>query len=152
LEVGRAGDGHSLRDRFLIDECLSGSLVAAAKARGYDAEYVPFIGKGGWQDWNLIPYAIANDYIAVTLNRRDFLKQHARLEMHPGLVILIPQAPNNQGDHQIALFEKALEAFAVMNDDLVNKVMEVLADGSVHVRDWNAGEHDIGHISNPDWP
>lgn len=49
-----------MRDRFLIDECLNGSLVAAAKARGYDAEYVPFIGKGGWQDWNLVPYAIAN--------------------------------------------------------------------------------------------
>ena len=58
-----------MKDRFLIDECLSGSLVAAAKARGYHAEYVPFIGKGGWQDWNLIPYAIANDYIAVTMNR-----------------------------------------------------------------------------------
>jgi hypothetical protein len=59
--------------------------------------------------------------------------------------------PNNQADHQIALFEKAPEAFAVMNDDLVNKVMEVLADGSVHVREWNADDHDIGHISNPDW-
>jgi hypothetical protein len=54
LEVGRAGGGHSSRDRFLIDECLSGS-PAAAKARGYDAEYVPLIGKGGWQDWNPIP-------------------------------------------------------------------------------------------------
>jgi hypothetical protein len=39
-----------------------------------------------------------------------------------------------------------------MNDDLVNKVMEVLADGSVHVREWNAGEHDIGHIGKPNWP
>jgi hypothetical protein len=82
---------------------------------------VPFIGKSGWQDWNLIPYAIANDYIAVTLNRRDFLKQHAKLEMHPGLVILIPLAPNNQGDHQIALFERALEIFAAMNDGLVTR-------------------------------
>jgi predicted nuclease of predicted toxin-antitoxin system len=141
-----------LKDRFLIDECLSASLVAAAKARGYDAEYVPFIGKGRWQDWNLIPYAIANDYVAVTLNRRDFLKQHARLEMHPGLVILIPQAPDNQAEHQVALFEKALEAFAARNDDLTNKVMEVLADGSVHVREWTADDHDIGHIGSPDWP
>jgi uncharacterized protein (DUF433 family) len=24
--------------------------------------------------------------------------------------------------------------------------------GSVHVREWNAGEHDIGHISNPSRP
>lgn len=39
-------------DRFLIDECLSGELVAAAKARGYAAAYVPHLGKAGWQDWN----------------------------------------------------------------------------------------------------
>ncbi|MEA2817853.1 MAG: hypothetical protein QOI93_5723, partial [Rhodospirillaceae bacterium] len=95
------------------------------------------------------PYAVANDYIVVTLNRRDFLKQHAAIEVHPGLVILIPQAPENRGQHQAGLFEKALDAYAAMNDDLVNKVMEVRADGSVHVREWNADDHDIGHINNP---
>ena len=140
-----------MRDRFLIDECLSGELIATAKARGYEADYVPHIGKGGWQDWNLIPFAVANDYIVVTLNRRDFLKQHANLDVHPGLVILIPQAPSDKRPHQAALFERALDTFATMNDDLVNKVMEVLHDGSVHVRDWNADEHDIGHIGNPKW-
>jgi predicted nuclease of predicted toxin-antitoxin system len=139
-------------DRFLIDECLNADLVALAKARGYDADYVPHIGKAGWQDWNLVPFAVDNDYIVVTLNRRDFLKQHATIEIHPGLVILIPQAPNNRGPHHAALFEKALDAYAAMNDDLVNKVMEVRADGSVHVRDWNADDHDIGHINNPTWP
>lgn len=138
-------------NRFLIDECLSADLVATAKARGYDADYVPHIGKAGWQDWNLVPYAVDNDYIVVTLNRRDFLKQHAAIEVHPGLVILIPQAPDNRGQHQAGLFEKALDAYAAMNDELVNKVMEVRADGSVHVREWNADEHDIGHINNPKW-
>ncbi len=140
-----------MRDRFLIDECLSGDLVASAKARGYEADYVPHIGKGGWQDWNLVPFAVENDYIVVTLNRRDFLKQHAALDVHPGLVILIPQAPRDKRSHQTDLFERALEAFAAMNDDLVNKVMEVLEDGSVRIRDWNADEHDIGHINNPKW-
>ena len=77
-------------DRFLIDECLTGELVAVAKARGYSAAYVPHIGKGGWQDWNLVPFAVENDYIIVTVNRRDFLKQHAKFDVHPGLVILIP--------------------------------------------------------------
>jgi predicted nuclease of predicted toxin-antitoxin system len=121
-------------DRFLIDECLSADLVATAKARGYDADYVTHIGKAGRQDWNLVPYAVANDYIVVMLNRRDFLKQHAAIEVHPGFVILIPQAPENRGQHQAGLFEKALDAYVTMSDDLVNKVMEVRADGSVHVR------------------
>jgi hypothetical protein len=39
-----------------------------------------------------------------------------------------------------------------MNAGLVNKIMEVHADGSVHVRAWDADEHDIGHINNPKWP
>lgn len=136
-------------DRFLIDECLSGELVAAAKARGYDAAYVPHLGKAGWQDWNLVPFAVDNDYIIVTLNRRDFLRLHAGLELHPGLVILIAQAPDNRGPHQAELFAKALDAYAAMNTDLVNKVMEVHADGNVHIRDWNAADHDAGHIDNP---
>src|SRR5689334_873484 len=51
---------------------------------------------------------------------------------------------------QTKLFEMALEAFA-MNDDLTNKVTEVLDDGSVHIRSWDADEHDLGHISKPKW-
>jgi hypothetical protein len=96
-------------------------------------------------------FAVAHDYIIVTLNRRDFLKQNARLDIHPGLVILIPQEPNHLGEHQVKLFERALEVFATLNDDLVNRVTEVLADGSVHVRQWSAEEHDIAHISHPGW-
>ncbi|WP_291866928.1 DUF5615 family PIN-like protein [Bradyrhizobium sp.] len=98
-----------MKDRFLIDECLSGDLVATAKARGHEADYVPHIGKGGWQDWNLVPFAVENDYIIVTLNRRDFLKQHANLAVHPGLVILMPQAPRDLRLHQAGLFERALD-------------------------------------------
>jgi hypothetical protein len=152
VEVGGRAGTPSLKDRFLIDECLSGDLVATAKARGHEADYVPHIGKGGWQDWNLVPFAVENDYIVVTLNRRDFLKQYANLEIHPGLVILMPQAPGDQRLHQAGLFEKALDVFVALNDDLVNKVMEVLADGSVRFREWNADEHDIGHINHPKWP
>ena len=139
-------------DRFLIDECLSGELVVTAKARGYDADYVPHLGKAGWQDWNLVRYAIDNDYIVVTLNRRDFLKQHAGLPLHPGLVILLPHAPDNRGQHQAKLFEKALAACANRNDDLINCLMEVLTDGSVHIREWHANDHDVGHITKPEWP
>jgi hypothetical protein len=52
VEVGGRAGTPSLKDRFLIDECLSGDLVATAKARGHEADYVPHIGKGGWQGWN----------------------------------------------------------------------------------------------------
>jgi predicted nuclease of predicted toxin-antitoxin system len=60
--------------RIFIDECLSASLVAVAKSRGIVADYGPYIGKQGWQDRNLVDFALANDYVIATNNRRDFLK------------------------------------------------------------------------------
>ena len=138
-------------DRFLIDERLTSDLVAVAKARGYDAAYVPHIGKSGWQDWNLVSFAVDNDYVIVTVNRRDFLKQHAKFDIHPGLVILIPEPRKDTRLDQVRLFEKALEALGAMNENLTNKLLEVLADGSVHIRGWDVDEHDFGHINNPKW-
>jgi predicted nuclease of predicted toxin-antitoxin system len=135
-------------ERFLIDECLSGALVGVAKARGYQADYVTHLGKAGWQDWNLVRFAIANDYIIVTDNRRDFLKQYAKLDVHAGLVILLPKGTR---DRQMALFQRALDVYSARNDDLVNKLIEIARDGSVHIRDWNVGDYDIGHIDDPKW-
>ncbi|WP_041802252.1 DUF5615 family PIN-like protein [Rhodopseudomonas palustris] len=135
--------------RFLIDECLSVALVAAAKARGFDADHVTYIGKAGWQDWNLARFAVAHNYVIVTNNRRDFLKQYAKLEIHDGLVVLIPLTKR---DEQIRLFAKVLEVFVARNADLVNMLIEVAPDGSVHLRNWTAEDHDIGHIAKPIWP
>lgn len=134
--------------RFLIDECLSVTLVAAAKARGFEADHVTHIGKAGWQDWNLVRFAVAHNYVMVTNNRRDFLKQYAKLEIHDGLVVLIPLAKR---DEQIRLFGKVLEVFVTRNADLINTLIEVASDGSVHLRSWNAEGHDIGHIAKPLW-
>jgi hypothetical protein len=44
------------------------------------------------------------------------------------------------------LFRKALDIFVARNDDLVNKLVEVARDGSVHIRNWHAEGHDPGHI------
>jgi predicted nuclease of predicted toxin-antitoxin system len=135
-------------DRFLIDECLSTGLVAVAKARGFEADHVAHIGKSGWQDWNLVPFAVANDYVIVTNNRRDFLKEYAKLDVHGGLVVLLPLVKR---DEQIALFSRALDFLTERNDDLVNRLVEVLPDGSVHLRRWSSDDHDVGHIEDPKW-
>jgi predicted nuclease of predicted toxin-antitoxin system len=140
--------GCDLNNRFLIDECLSSGLVAAAKARGFEADHLTHIGKAGWQDWNLVRFAVANDYIIVTANRRDFLKEYAKLDVHSGLVVVIPMAKRAE---QIALFSKALDVLAERNDDLFNQLVEVLPDGSIHFREWSADDHDVGHINKPKW-
>jgi len=135
-------------DRFFIDECLSSKLVAVAKARNLDADYGPHIGKAGWQDWNLTRFALENDYIFVTNNRRDFLKEYAAQDIHHGLVVIVP---NVEREDQKRLFGAVLDHIADMNELPVNKLIEVLEDGSVHERDWFVDDFDHDHIDDPTW-
>ena len=130
------------------DRCLSVSLVAVAKERGVVADHVAYIGKGGSQDWNLVPFAAANDYIVVTNNRRDLLKEYLKLDIHGGLIIIVPAVRRNE---QRRLFEKALEFIEEQNEDIINKVVEVLLDGTIAVREWTSETHDVQHIANPEW-
>ena len=113
-----------LIDRIFIDECLSAALVAVAKSKGFTADYGPHIGKVGWQDWNIVAFALQNNYIIVTNNRRHFLNEYIKIDVHSGV---------RRGD------------------DIMNKVVEVLRDGSVHIREWTSEEHDLSHIDNPQW-
>ena len=106
-----------MRDRFLIDECLSVSLVALAKERGITASHVGWLGKGGWQDHNLVPFVLENDYIFVTNNRRHFLREYAKLKVHNGLIVIVPAVRRRV---QQQLFENALEAMANFDDGFVN--------------------------------
>jgi hypothetical protein len=119
-----------------------------AKERGVQADHVAYIGKSGWPDWNLAAYALNNDYVFVTNNRRDFLKEYMKVDLHSGLIIIVPDT--KRADQQV-LFATVLDLVASRNDDLVNLLVEVLPDGSVHCREWTAQNHDIGHVSNPRW-
>jgi len=134
--------------KLLIDECLHPGLVAIAKERGIVAEFGPHVGKAGWQDHNLVPFAIEGNYIIATNNRRDFLKLYMQHDLHGGIIILVPRAARRKMDE---LFSLALDRLVQMNEDLVNKVMEVLEDGSIHVQEWTLSKHDIGHINTPRW-
>ncbi len=125
-----------MSDKFLIDECLSATLVAVAKTRGFQADHATYLGKSGWQDWNLAAFAVANDYIIVTNNRRDFLRIYANLDLHNGLVVIVPDV--TRADQQ-RLFKMVLD------------FVEVLPDDGLHIRPWSDENHDIGHVFNPDW-
>lgn len=123
-------------DRLLIDECLSQRLVAIAKARGHDATHIVHLGKSGIQDWNIVPLVTANDFVFVTNNARDFLKLFARLDVHNGLIIILP----NEGlDQQVRLFNIALDA-AERLESTVNTVIEVREPGIADIREWPALE------------
>ena len=76
--------------RFLIDECLHTSLVSVAHEAGYASDHVNFIGLSGYKDWQLMDRIRAGEYTFVTNNRFDFAALYGREEIHPGLVIIVP--------------------------------------------------------------
>ena len=53
--------------KFLIDECLSPTLAAIARDRGYpESMHVTWLGLRARQDWALVRRAVADGYVLVT--------------------------------------------------------------------------------------
>jgi hypothetical protein len=69
-------------------------------------------------------------------------------EIHNGLVVIVPNVARKQ---QMSLFARVLDYLSAANDLPVNKLIEILDDGSIHVREWTSGDHDIGHLNSPTW-
>jgi predicted nuclease of predicted toxin-antitoxin system len=111
--------------KFLIDECLHTTLVAVAQDHGHECFHVNWIGLSGEADWDLMPRIIEENFTFVTNNARDFRRLYANEELHPGLVIIVPQVvPALQRE----LFEAVL-ADLEPNEDLLNEVIEITLDG-----------------------
>jgi hypothetical protein len=72
--------------------------------------------------------------VLVTNNARHFLAIYARFEIHPGLVIILP---NVDLDDQVRLFEIAVDEIE-RREDIVNHVLSVERDGSIRVFPWSA--------------
>jgi predicted nuclease of predicted toxin-antitoxin system len=113
------------RGEFLIDECLSPALVGEAQASGSEAHHLAHIGGAGSPDRQVVAHALVGDLVLVTNNVADFRRLYAAQDLHPGLVILIP---NTDRETQVRLFRAVLARLGTMRD-LVNKGLEVdLAD------------------------
>ena len=110
--------------RFLIDECLHESLVGLAHAAGFEAAHVNHLGLSGQPDWALAERIVKDEFTFVTNNRVDFIQIFRKMELHPGLVVLVP---NVVPALQRALFEGAIRYLA--GRDLVNTVIEVSLEG-----------------------
>jgi predicted nuclease of predicted toxin-antitoxin system len=111
--------------RLLIDECLSPGLVHIAQQSGHEAYHLAHIGRAGSEDWQIVELALARDMVLVTNNASDFRRLYAAQELHPGLVILVP---NVEREMQLWLFRAALARLRVIGE-LINKALEVGFDG-----------------------
>ena len=122
-----------LIEPFFFDECLALELVAEARSRGHHATHAVFRGLQGNSDPEILSVVVEENFVFVTNNRRDFLKLYAELDLHPGLIIIVPgSTPPKQ---QIVLFDKVLDLIEPMGD-IINKIVEVFSDGTVDIRDY----------------
>ena len=110
--------------RLLIDECLHESLVGLAHALSIDATHVNHPGLSGQPDWALARRIVKDEFTFVTNNRGDFIQLFGQMDLHPGLIVLIP---NVVPALQRALLHAALQYSA--GKDLVNTVIEVSLEG-----------------------
>jgi predicted nuclease of predicted toxin-antitoxin system len=119
-------------DPILIDECLSPKLASVAQARGLACMHVTWLNLEGTSDWHVAGLAAERNYVIVTNNRKDFLRLYAELEVHNGLIIIVPAVVRRE---QMRLFDLAIDV-AERQDSLINLLIEVHADGSVEVQNW----------------
>ena len=106
--------------RFLIDECLHESLVGVAHGAGFEATHVNHLGLSGKPDWELADRIVKDEFTFVTNNRVDFIRLFGKMELHAGLVIIIPNAVPLL---QRVLFEAAILYLA--GKELINSAIEV---------------------------
>ncbi len=110
--------------RFLIDECLHESLSKVAHDAGFEATHVNYLGLNGNPDRELAERIVNDDFTFVTNNRLDFLRLFRLMDLHAGLIVLVP---NVTLALRRALFEAAL--LYLGGRELVNAVVEVTVDG-----------------------
>ncbi|MBV9749368.1 MAG: DUF5615 family PIN-like protein [Acetobacteraceae bacterium] len=111
--------------RFLIDENLSPLLVEPARARGFEAMHVNHLGLRTEADWDLLRVAAAQDWVLVTNNAIEFRGRYRKIEVHPGVVFLLPTVRRKA---QLRLLEAALDRVRD-HPDLVNTALDVTLDG-----------------------
>ncbi|MGI4877907.1 MAG: DUF5615 family PIN-like protein [Janthinobacterium lividum] len=119
--------------RLLFDECMSPRLVGVAQRRGFDATHVNFLGLASTPDRLLLPVIAGGDYTFVTNNRVDFLRLYRHVDVHAGLLIVLP---SRRWEVQIDLVGRALDAIKASRFDTVNQLIEVAEDGSVTMSAW----------------
>lgn len=115
--------------RFLVDENLSVLLPETAHLRGYEATHINHYGLRQATDWDILKTVEEEDWILVTNNAFEFRGRYQRLEVHPGVVFLIPTVARRQ---QIELFSAALDAIHDATD-MVNTALDVTYSGD-HIR------------------
>ena len=113
--------------RFLIDENMSPALTEIARTAGFEAMHVNYLGLRTNTDWELLKVIEEHDWVLVTNNAIEFRGRYREIELHPGVVFLLPAVPRRE---QVRLFEAALD-YVRIYPDLVNVALDVAFDSDL---------------------
>jgi hypothetical protein len=105
--------------RFLVDENLSVLLSEVAHERGYEATHINHYGLRKSKDWDILKVVAEEDWISGHKQRLRIPGGYQKLEIHPGVVFLIPNVLRLQ---QLELFSAALDAITEF-PDMVNTAL-----------------------------
>lgn len=117
--------------RFLIDECLHTSLTEIANEAGYEGHHVVYRAWEGFEDYELRPIILREEFVFVTNNGRDFRELLAATDLHPGLIVIVP---NDKPPVQRELFRAALDKIKSLSSTL-NRVVEVHSTKDIRIYD-----------------
>ncbi len=110
--------------KFLIDECLSPTLVVMAHERDFpESTHVTWIGLRSRQDWALVRRAVEDDYVLVTHDSADFTALMEHEPYHPELVCMNVAHGLMSLDVQQRLFGYAMTLIADV--DLTGQIVEI---------------------------
>jgi predicted nuclease of predicted toxin-antitoxin system len=129
----RHGRAAGLVITFLIDENLSPALIRVAIDCRFAAFHINHRGWSSLKDPQVFHRLLDEDLTLVTNNWDDFRPMLGRTEVHPGIVVILP---NVRRERQVELFSAALEVIRDHTLDMVNTVLKVDADGTVTRYDW----------------
>jgi len=115
--------------RLFLDECLSPRVANELMAEdGYYVVHPRNQGGLGEADHTVLARCVADDLIIVTENARDFRALAARIDIHPGMIIL-PCLDRFAAKNLLKAAIAFLRTLGAPSDIMVNKVLEVAADG-----------------------
>lgn len=89
------------------------------------------LGMAGTSDRMLSTQIIGGDFTFVTNNARDFLRLYRGVDVHAGLLVILPSA---RKPDQLRLFGAALDAIIAAGADITGELVEVDRDGTVRFR------------------
>lgn len=115
------------RVAFLVDECVTPLLAQIANDFGYEAHFIHHRGWGELKDPELYRELLAHDLTLITNNRDDWRDLLGRTELHPGLVVILRNAPRPE---EIVYFARCLVLMATLSS-MANTVVEVDEQGNV---------------------